>query len=96
MGRALLDCVDDLSARLDEVERIAPERIVRERDRLRKSVAALLNGSQLDEQRVAQEIARPRSHREVKTGRPVRASNVTGPMNSVADSVRTTSTVAPA
>ena len=35
----------------------APERIVRERDRLRASVAALLDGKMADESRVAQEIA---------------------------------------
>jgi len=35
----------------------APERVVRERDRLRQSVAQLLEGRQADEQRLAQEIA---------------------------------------
>jgi uncharacterized protein (TIGR00255 family) len=35
----------------------APERIVRERDRLRTAVAALLDGKTVDETRVAQEIA---------------------------------------
>jgi uncharacterized protein (TIGR00255 family) len=35
----------------------APERIVRERDRLRASVATLLDGKMADEARVAQEIA---------------------------------------
>ncbi len=35
----------------------APERLVRERDRLRASVAELLDGRTVDEQRVAQEIA---------------------------------------
>jgi uncharacterized protein (TIGR00255 family) len=35
----------------------APERLVRERDRLRKSVSELLNGAPVDEQRLAQEIA---------------------------------------
>jgi uncharacterized protein (TIGR00255 family) len=35
----------------------APERLVRERDRLRASVAALLDGRQADEARIAQEIA---------------------------------------
>ena len=39
--------------------------------------------------------ARPRSHSEVSTGRPVRASKVTGRMNSPADAVSTTSTCAP-
>lgn len=35
----------------------APERLVRERDRLRKSVTELLDGKAVDEQRLAQEIA---------------------------------------
>jgi uncharacterized protein (TIGR00255 family) len=35
----------------------APERLVRERDRLRRSVGELLDGRALDEQRLAQEIA---------------------------------------
>jgi hypothetical protein len=40
--------------------------------------------------------ARPGSHREVRTGRPVSASNVAGPTNSAALRVSTTSTEAPA
>ena len=40
--------------------------------------------------------ARPRSQREVSTGRPVSASKVRGRTNSAADAVSTTSTVAPA
>jgi uncharacterized protein (TIGR00255 family) len=55
---------DDLRHRLTMLEteaRViavrAPERIVRERDRLRTSVAALLDGRPLDEGRIAQEIA---------------------------------------
>jgi uncharacterized protein (TIGR00255 family) len=35
----------------------APERLVRERDRLRRSVSELLDGKTVDEQRLAQEIA---------------------------------------
>ena len=35
----------------------APERLVRERDRLRKSVGELLDGKPVDDQRLAQEIA---------------------------------------
>jgi uncharacterized protein (TIGR00255 family) len=35
----------------------APERLIKERDRLRKSVSELLDGRAMDEQRVAQEIA---------------------------------------
>ncbi len=55
---------DELRHRLDLLERAsivitarAPDRVVRERDRLRQSVAQLLDGRPLDEQRVAQEIA---------------------------------------
>lgn len=40
-----------------EVERLAPERIVRERDRLRAAVTDLLDGRTVDEQRLAQELA---------------------------------------
>lgn len=40
-----------------EVERRAPERIVRERDRLRAAVTDLLDGRTFDEQRLAQELA---------------------------------------
>jgi uncharacterized protein (TIGR00255 family) len=54
----------DLSARLDliearvtVVEAQAPNRVIAERDRLRAAVADLLDGSQLDESRLAQEIA---------------------------------------
>jgi uncharacterized protein (TIGR00255 family) len=54
----------ELRHRLDLLERAAaviagraPERLVRERDRLRQSVALLLDGRPVDEQRVAQELA---------------------------------------
>jgi len=40
-----------------EVERLAPERIVRERDRLRAAVTDLLDGRTVDEQRLSQELA---------------------------------------
>ncbi|MFI5235159.1 MAG: YicC/YloC family endoribonuclease [Gemmatimonadales bacterium] len=39
------------------IERLAPERIVRERDRLRTAVAQLLDGRATDEARLAQELA---------------------------------------
>ena len=39
------------------VARRAPERLVRERDRMRTSVAQLLDGKTIDEQRLSQEIA---------------------------------------
>lgn len=39
------------------IEHRAPERLVRERDRLRAAVAALLDGRQADDARIAQELA---------------------------------------
>jgi uncharacterized protein (TIGR00255 family) len=54
----------ELSHRLDLLERAArdiaaqaPERLTRERDRLRAAVADLLNGRATDEERLAQELA---------------------------------------
>ena len=41
----------------DVVGRRAPERLIRERDRLRASVTQLLDGKGIDEQRLSQEIA---------------------------------------
>ncbi|HEX2450229.1 MAG TPA: YicC/YloC family endoribonuclease [Gemmatimonadales bacterium] len=49
--------LDLLEAAGEAVAAAAPGRIVRERDRLRASVAELLNGRSLDENRLAQEIA---------------------------------------
>ncbi len=49
--------LDQLEASVAAIAARAPERIVRERDRLRASVAQLLDGRAADEQRVAQEIA---------------------------------------
>lgn len=46
-----------LASAAERVERLAPERMLRERDRLRSSVTHLLDGIAVDEQRVAQEIA---------------------------------------
>ena len=40
-----------------QIEARAPERLVRERDRLRGAVAQLLDGRQVDEERLAQELA---------------------------------------
>ncbi len=54
----------DLDARLDAIEqhlslieRRAPERLTRERDRLREAVAGLMDGHPADEDRLAREIA---------------------------------------
>jgi uncharacterized protein (TIGR00255 family) len=49
--------LDLLAEAGDEVARRAPERLVRERDRLRGAVAELLDGRPADEARLAQEIA---------------------------------------
>lgn len=43
--------------RLEEVARLAPERLQRERDRLRSAVAELTDGVGLDEDRLAREVA---------------------------------------
>jgi uncharacterized protein (TIGR00255 family) len=55
---------DELRVRLDQLERSAraietraPDRVIRERNRLRLSVAQLLDGRAADETRIAQEIA---------------------------------------
>jgi uncharacterized protein (TIGR00255 family) len=49
--------LDLLAASGDRVAARAPERLVRERDRLRGAVAELLDGRPVDEARLAQEIA---------------------------------------
>ena len=49
--------LDLIAAGTDRVAERAPERLVRERDRLRAAVAELLDGRVADEARIAQEIA---------------------------------------
>ncbi|MBW8771941.1 MAG: YicC family protein [Gemmatimonadetes bacterium] len=46
-----------LERAVGEIERLAPMRVVRERDRLRAAVGELLDGRAVDEQRLAQELA---------------------------------------
>ncbi len=53
----LLHRLDRLGEGAEAVTALAPERLVRERDRLRTSVAQLLDGRTADENRLAQEIA---------------------------------------
>jgi uncharacterized protein (TIGR00255 family) len=53
LGRRL-EAIEQLGA---AVEERAPERLVRERDRLRASVSQLLDGRSMDEARLAQELA---------------------------------------
>ncbi|HEX5633689.1 MAG TPA: YicC/YloC family endoribonuclease [Gemmatimonadales bacterium] len=57
LARELLARLDQLGEHGEAIALLAPERVVRERDRLRASVAQLLDGRALDEQRLAQEIA---------------------------------------
>jgi uncharacterized protein (TIGR00255 family) len=60
-GEALVAEIERLltsiESELAAVEEQAPARLTAERDRLRESVAALLNGKRADEDRLAQEIA---------------------------------------
>ena len=60
-GRRLHDDLEGriaaIEASLGEVARLAPERLVAERDRLREAVRELAGGVAVDEQRLAQEVA---------------------------------------
>jgi uncharacterized protein (TIGR00255 family) len=49
--------LDALATHGEAIAALAPERLVRERDRMRANVAQLLDGRAMDEQRLAQEIA---------------------------------------
>lgn len=53
----LLERLDRLDAAAGEIAALAPARLLRERDRLRKAVAELLDGRAMDETRLAQEVA---------------------------------------
>ncbi len=57
LGAELARLLSSIEAHLSDVERRAPDRIVCERDRLRAAVADLLNGQELDDGRLAQEVA---------------------------------------
>jgi uncharacterized protein (TIGR00255 family) len=57
LGAELERLLVSLERQLEVVEQRAPQRLVAERDRLRASVAALLDGRSPDEARLAQEIA---------------------------------------
>ena len=57
LGTDLERCLLEIDRRLTEVEHRAPERVVRERERLRDAVAQLTGGSSLEDSRLAQEIA---------------------------------------
>ena len=60
-GQVLADELRHRLSQLDAASRViagrAPERLVRERDRLRQNVSQLLDGRPVDEQRLAQEVA---------------------------------------
>lgn len=60
-GRVLADELLHRLSLMEESSRIialrAPERLIRERDRLRQNVTQLLDGRPVDEQRLAQEVA---------------------------------------
>ena len=53
----LRTALDAIAARLESVEALAPARLVRERDRLRERVLALSDAVEVDEDRLAREIA---------------------------------------
>lgn len=53
----LLHRIELLETAVGTIARLAPERLVRERDRLRGAVAELLDGRPVDDARLAQEIA---------------------------------------
>ncbi len=59
-GRRLHDDLDGrvaaIEANLDEIARVAPERLVAERDRLRTAIRELAGGVAIDEGRLAQEL----------------------------------------
>ncbi|UCG86120.1 MAG: YicC family protein [Gemmatimonadota bacterium] len=57
LGREVTGLLQDLASEVEKVEARAPQRLAAERDRLRRSVSELLNGRQLDEGRMSQEIA---------------------------------------
>ena len=57
LGQELRGQLEQLEAELAKVGDRAPARLVAERDRLRESVAQLLDGRKLDEDRLNQEIA---------------------------------------
>jgi len=57
LARELEQRLHNIESHLHAVEGRAPERLTRERDRLREAVRELLDGRRVDEDRVSQEIA---------------------------------------
>jgi uncharacterized protein (TIGR00255 family) len=57
LGRELRHRLDLLERSAERIGELAPERLIRERDRLRAAVAELLDGRSVAEERLAQELA---------------------------------------
>lgn len=57
LAAELSRCLDRIETELTEIEARAPERLVRERDRLREQVRTLSEAVEVDEDRLAREIA---------------------------------------
>ena len=57
LAAELLHRLDLLDSSVERISRSAPERLLRERDRLRAAVGELLDGRTIDEGRLAQELA---------------------------------------
>ena len=57
LGRDLRDRLDHLNGGLDRVRERAPARLTAERERLRQAIAELLDGREVDPDRLAQELA---------------------------------------
>jgi uncharacterized protein (TIGR00255 family) len=57
LGTELVHRLDLLERSAQQIAAHAPERLVRERDRLRAAVIQLLDGRSVDEERLAQELA---------------------------------------
>lgn len=49
--------IQRMESALEQIEAAAPHRLIRERDRLREAVGALLEGREVDEERLAREVA---------------------------------------
>ena len=57
MEEALVQALEEIDRQLETVESLAPARLVRERDRLRDQIQALMDAAPVDEDRLAREIA---------------------------------------
>ncbi|HEY6219243.1 MAG TPA: YicC/YloC family endoribonuclease [Gemmatimonadaceae bacterium] len=57
LATVILDRLEAIESAMGRVEARAPQRVVEQRDRLRKAVSSLMDGALPDEGRIAQEIA---------------------------------------